>query len=65
MKITLTELQKNLLERAIKDSQSASAHQEEMLAMIFAYHKVDKPTVSINYDNGELSWAEVPEVVEG
>lgn len=65
MEIKLTDFQRAILEQSLLDKQVAERKQEELLDMVFAYNKVQRPLVQISYNDGKLSWTETPEVLEG
>lgn len=67
MQINLSNTQRQLLEQAIAAEQNAQQAKQEILAMIFAFNKLEVPK-EMNYNNGVLSWVEIPkepEVIEG
>lgn len=67
MEIKLSDYQKVLMERVILAKQDIEKQQEELLNMIFANAKQDRPKTPINYNNGVLSWEvlKVDESLEG
>lgn len=67
MQLTLSKYQKDALEAALAAKQQAIQAEQELLAMIFSVNKLEVPK-ELNYNNGVLSWVEIPkepEVIEG
>jgi hypothetical protein len=64
-KIELTPFQRNLFEKVLTEKNETEKAQEELLSMIFSFHKTERPTTQLNYNNGVLSWVKNEEPVEG
>lgn len=62
--LLLTPYQKVQLENTIVTKQEADKVQEEILAMIFAFNKIDRPKTKVEYREGKLFWEELPTITE-
>ena len=66
MEIKLTNLQLELISKAAQDKEAAENKLNEVLDLIFAYHRIPKPTQPLSLNDGKLVWSDpVPETIEG
>lgn len=66
--LILTPYQKVQLENTMIAKAEAEKVQEEILGMVFAFNKIDRPSTKIEYKDGKLIWASTPapeELIEG